>query len=70
MFVLLILNAEVLEERYTTSAAEYCPPTSNSYRERGGGDERVRECENVCERQSDSMKDKGQKDRMKDQENG
>ena len=30
IFVLLILKADVLDDRYTTSAAEYCPPTSIS----------------------------------------
>lgn len=30
MFVLEILKADVFDERYTTRAAEYCPPTSIS----------------------------------------
>lgn len=49
MFVLLILNADVLEERYTTKAAEYCPPTSNSYRGRGGEREGGGESEGLWE---------------------
>ena len=37
MLILLILKAEVFEDRYTTSAAEYWPPTSMSCDEREEG---------------------------------